>query len=126
MPHRFLRKAAGAAGIDLPEAGAYGAGGICLPTGRAARDRIRQIFQRIVSDEGQTLLGWRAVPVEDGHLGSAAATTRPVIEQIFIGASPAIRETAAGDPLAFERKLYIIRKRVEHAVDELPAADRQR
>ena len=116
----------GAAGIDVPEAGGYGAGAIFLPTERPARDRIREVFQRIVSEEGQTLLGWRPVPVEDCHLGSAAATTRPVIEQIFIAASPALREATAIDPLAFERKLYVIRKRVEHAVDDLPAAERQR
>jgi glutamate synthase (ferredoxin) len=126
MPHRFLRKVAGAAGMDLPEAGLYGAGAVFLPTDRAARERIRQVFQRIVSEEEQTLLGWRAVPVDDSHLGSAAATTRPVIEQVFIAASPALREAAGADPLAIERKLYVIRKRIEHAVDALPAADRQR
>src|SRR5258708_35322843 len=112
MPHRFLLKAAAAVGIDLPEAGSYGAGMIFLPTGRAARNRIRQIFQRIASEEGQTLLGWRAVPVEDGHLGSAAASTRPVIEQVFIAASPALRAAAGADPLAFERKVYTSRQRI--------------
>ena len=126
MPHRFLRKVAAAAGMELPDAGFYGAGPVFLPTDRAARERIREVFQRIISDEGQTLLGWRAVPVDDSHLGSAAATTRPVIEQVFIAASPALREATETDPLAFERKLYVIRKRVEHAVDALPDADRQR
>jgi glutamate synthase (ferredoxin) len=126
MPHRFLQKAAGAAGITLPAAGWYGAGAIFLPTEPAARERIREIFQRIISEEGQTLLGWRPVPVEDSHLGSAAATTRPVIEQIFIAASSAVRDAIEHDPLAFERKLYVIRKRIEHAIDALPAADRQR
>jgi glutamate synthase (NADPH) large chain len=126
MPHRFLRKVAAAAGITLPGEGCYGAGTVFLPTDRSAAERIRQIFQRITTDEGQTLLGWRTVPVEDGHLGSAAATTRPVIEQVFIAASPAVCEAMGHDPLAIERQLYIIRKRVEHAVDALPAADRQR
>jgi glutamate synthase (NADPH/NADH) large chain len=126
MPHRFLRKAAAAAGFALPDAGTYGAGAVFLPIDPAARAGIRQVFDRIVSEEEQTLLGWREVPVEDGHLGSAAASARPAIEQVFIAASPAVRAAMAGDPLAFERRLYVIRKRVEHAVDALPAADRQR
>ncbi|MEO6236290.1 MAG: glutamate synthase large subunit, partial [Vicinamibacterales bacterium] len=126
MPHRFLGKAAAAAGFALPGAGEYGAGAVFLPTELASRERIREIFHRIVVEEGQTLLGWREVPVEDGHLGAAAATTRPVIEQVFIAASAALCVATAQDPIAFERRLYIIRKRVEHAVDALPAADRQR
>ena len=126
LPHRFLGKAAAAAGFALPGAGGYGAGAVFLPTEPEARAQIRAIFQRIIAEEGQTLLGWRAVPVEDGHLGPSAATTRPVIEQIFIAASPALCGATAADPLAFERRLYVIRKRVEHAIDALPAAERQR
>jgi glutamate synthase (NADPH/NADH) large chain len=126
MPHRFMSKVAGAAGFALPAAGCYGAGAVFLPTEGPARERIRQIFERIIAEEGQTLLGWRPVPVEDAHLGSEAATSRPVIEQLFIAAPPAAREAVERDPMAFERRLYVIRKRVEHAVDALPAAERQR
>ena len=67
------------------------------------------------------MLGWRYVPVEDAHLGPSAIATRPVIQQIFIAASAAVTAALERDPMAFERKLYVIRKRVEHAVDALPA-----
>jgi glutamate synthase (ferredoxin) len=123
MPDRLLRRAAGFA---LPEAGTYGAGLVFLPTDHRARLALRRLIERVVAQEGQTVLGWRAVPVEDAHLGRSAVATRPVIEQLFIGASDAIRQALAIDPMAFERRLYVIRRRIENTVDTLPEADRQR
>ncbi|HVD92491.1 MAG TPA: glutamate synthase large subunit [Vicinamibacterales bacterium] len=126
MPDRFLRRVTSASGLELPPLGCYGAGAIFLPVEPGARLRIQQVISRIVAEEGQSLLGWRFVPVEDDHLGASARSTRPVIEQVFIGASAAVVDALAQDPMAFERTLYVIRKRIEHAVDALPVADRQR
>jgi glutamate synthase (ferredoxin) len=126
MPDRFLRKVTARSGIDLPPQGCYGAGAVFLPTESGARLRLQQHLSRVVAEQGQSLLGWRHVPVEDEHLGGSARASRPVIEQVFIGASAAVRAALAQDPMAFERTLYVIRKRMEHAVDALPAADRQR
>ncbi|HTM25907.1 MAG TPA: glutamate synthase large subunit [Vicinamibacterales bacterium] len=125
MPDRFLRKAASSSRIRLPPAGRYGAGAVFLPTDHGARLRIQRLMARIVAEEGQVLLGWRHVPVDDSHAGSAAAAARPVIEQVFVGASQETADLVAIDSMAFERTLYVIRKRIEHAVDDLPAADRQ-
>ncbi|PYR80148.1 MAG: glutamate synthase large subunit [Acidobacteria bacterium] len=121
MPDRFLRAVAAPLGIDLPAAGRYGAGLVFFPRDVQRRERVRQIFERIVSEEEQTLLGWRTVPVEDAHVGASAAAARPAIEQVFIAAH--VRVDA--DPMAFERKLYVIRKRIEHEVDAVLGADRQ-
>jgi glutamate synthase (ferredoxin) len=123
MPDRFLRKVLGFA---LPPAGTYGGGLIFLPTEHRSRLALQRLIDRIVAEEGQTVLGWRHVPVEDGHLGPSAIATRPIMEQLFIGASDDVRRALDGDAMAFERRLYVIRRRIENAVDALPEADRQR
>ena len=123
MPDRFLRKVLSFA---LPPAGTYGGGLIFLPTEHRSRLALQRLIDRIVVEEGQTVLGWRHVPVEDGHLGPSAIATRPIMEQLFIAASDDVRRALDGDAMAFERRLYVIRRRIENAVDALPEADRQR
>ena len=123
MPDRFLRKALG---FRLPPAGAFGAGLVFLPTDHRARLNVQRIVERIVLEEGQTLLGWRHLPVEEAHLGPSAIAARPVMEQLFVGASDDVRRAVDADPMAFERRLYVIRRRIEQAVDALPESDRQR
>src|SRR6266849_2090544 len=125
MPDRFLRKVTASLGIALPPADQYGAGLVFLPRQAAERDQIRRLVDQIVAEEGLTVLGWRPVPTDDRSLGASARAAKPAMEQLFIGC----RESAiggddpAGDRLWFERKLYVIRKRVEHAVDGLPLAE---
>jgi glutamate synthase (ferredoxin) len=123
IPHAFLLRAAQTAGIALPERGAYGTGLVFLPRDPASRQRAEQHIAAIVRDEGQTLLGWRDVPTDNSDLGATARACEPVIRQIFIERSPALAANA--DPLAFERKLYVIRKRAsrELAADALADAD---
>ena len=66
MPDAFLRKVTAPLGITLPPAGDYGAGLVFLPRDADARaTRSRQLFERIVAEEGQRLLGWRDVPTDD-------------------------------------------------------------
>jgi glutamate synthase (ferredoxin) len=127
MPDRFLRKEAARLGIALPVERGYGAGLIFLPRDAASRLEIEQRFERIVEEEGQRVLGWRDVPTDDRAVGLSARAVEPVFRQIFIGRGrslPAAGSSAEGDA-AFERKLYVIRKRVEHAVDALPSEDRR-
>ena len=121
MPDRFLRKVAPAAGMTLPAERGYGAGLIFLPRDADVRSRLESLFARIVAEEGQVLLGWRDVPSQDHHIGPSAVAVEPVFRQIFIGRGPGQAAPGAspeGDA-AFERKLYVIRKRMEHAVDGL-------
>src|SRR5262249_53948768 len=107
MPDRFLRKVTSPLGIELPVAGAYGAGLVFLPHDPAARAIVVSTFEAIVREEGQIVLGWREVPTDDRSIGESARRVAPVFTQIFIGRGPAV----ASD-LAFERSLYVIRKRV--------------
>ncbi|MGQ0651258.1 MAG: glutamate synthase large subunit, partial [Betaproteobacteria bacterium] len=69
---------------------------------------------RAIKDEGQLLLGWRDVPVDNADLAEPAKKLEPVIRQVFIGRGRGITVTDA-----LERKLYIIRKSSGHAIQAL-------
>src|SRR6185312_15228933 len=71
------------------------------------------LFEAIIREEGQRFLGWRTVPIDDSQCGVIARESMPSIRQIFIG-----RGEHAADQEAFERKLYVIRKRVIHTLAE--------
>ena len=111
IPHKFLQKAMAAQGIMLPEAGSYGVGMIYAAPDRAQRLASRRLFETIVMEEGQRVLGWRDVPTEHSSLGNTAKASEPFMQQVFIARSPEL-----ADDLAFERKLYVIRKRSHAAI----------
>jgi glutamate synthase (ferredoxin) len=113
MPDRFFRAVLP---FELPAAGSYGAGLVFLPQDAGARSSCKAIVERIVNDEGQTVLGWRRVPVDLTKVGKSAATVAPVFEQVFIARPTGER---ANGPTAFERKLYVIRKLIERATTDL-------
>ena len=118
LPHKFLVKKTAAIGFELPAPGSYGVGMIFLPREKAAQQQIENIFSEVIKDEGQTLLGWRDVPTDDSHLGATAKSGEPIIRQIFI--SHENSRTEQNDAhLDFERKLYVIRKRVSRKVGAL-------
>jgi glutamate synthase (ferredoxin) len=127
MPDRFLRKVAPG---PLPAAGAYGAGLVFLPHDAEHRRAIEQLFESIVVEEGQRVIGWRDVPTDDSPVGPSAVAVEPVFRQIFIAAAGGHGPDDGvpdGEARArFERRLYVIRKRVEHAVDRLPVPDESR
>jgi glutamate synthase domain-containing protein 2/glutamate synthase domain-containing protein 1/glutamate synthase domain-containing protein 3 len=100
--------------IDLPGKNEYGTGLIFLPTDPKERDACKAIFKKIIEEEDQILLGWRSVPVDNSGIGVTARETEPVVEQVFIGKAAKLK-----DQLDFERKLYVIRKRVENTIRSL-------
>jgi len=107
LPHEFLtRIARDELGTTLPEPGRFGAGVVFLPVDPAERDRCKAVVGEICAAEGQTLVGWRTVPIDavKADLGPSALAAAPHIEQVFIAAGEGLQ----GD--AFERKLYLIRK----------------
>ena len=110
MPHKFLADAAKKGRINLPDAGQYGCGLVFLPRNPTARRKLEEVFGGIVQSEGQILLGWRTVPTNNAMLGDSAKASEPFIRQVFIGRDPSI------DAAAFERKLYVIRKRAYSAI----------
>src|SRR5215467_1256834 len=121
-PDKFLRKVANALGIGLPPAGQYGVGNVFLPRNPHEREQVRLLIERTIAEEGQHLLGWRPVPTTTHVIGPSAAATMPVIEQLFVGSAD---DGGIGpDPMRFERKLYVIRKRVEHTADTLGLTER--
>jgi glutamate synthase (NADPH/NADH) large chain len=111
IPHAFFMKAARQSGFELPEPGNYGVGMVFLPRDASLRADFERRFAAFVAAEGEILLGWRDVPVNNAGLGRAARETQPFVRQVFIRKS-----TLLLDEMAFERLLYIIRKRAERAI----------
>jgi glutamate synthase (NADPH/NADH) large chain len=111
LPHEFLLKVArDDLGTQLPEPGKFAAGIVFLPNDPTQRHRCKKAVAEICAEEGQEFVGWRKVPTDENKadLGPTASAAAPCIEQLFIAAGPGL----AGD--AFERKLYLIRKRASH------------
>src|ERR1700733_5119264 len=111
VPHDFLAAQAAKLGFHLPAPGQYGVGQMFLPKAAAERDAIKKEIARIISAEGQTLLGWRNVPVDNSSLGKTAVAAEPFMAQVFVGRNAAIK-----DDEAFERKLFVIRKIAEQRI----------
>lgn len=110
LPHEFLAKVATSdLGVSLPEAGKFAAGLVFLPTDAKQREQCKKIVAELVAEQGQTLLGWRVVPTDpdSADIGPTARACAPAMEQVFIAAN-----NIEGD--AFERQLYLIRKRASH------------
>lgn len=108
IPHRFFQKQCRKESITLPNEGEYGVGMVFLPQDRDLRRKSKEIFEQIIREEGQGFLGWRPVPLNDSFIGKVASKSKPVISQLFIKKSADLE-----DQMAFERKLYVIRKVVE-------------
>ncbi|MFM7789390.1 MAG: glutamate synthase subunit alpha, partial [Microcystis panniformis] len=106
IPDLFFRKVTSNLGFTLPAAGQYGVGMLYTAPDAEIRGKSRQEFEKIAAEEGLKVLGWRDVPTDNSSLGNSARSTEPFIEQVFIE-----RNANLSDDLAFERKLYVIRKR---------------
>jgi len=117
IPDRFLREDMAAKGLALPPPGQYGVGMVFLPREPASRLACEYEIERAIKDEGQVLLGWRDVPVDNSDLAEPARNLEPVIRQVFVGRGKGVTVTDA-----LERKLYIIRKSAGHAIQALQLA----
>jgi len=110
-PHAFLKRECKSAGFDLPGPRYYGVGMFFMPVNDADRRQMETIFEKIVEEEGQHILGWRTVETNGSLLGATARVAQPVVRQVFIERGPFLK-----DRMSFERKLYVIRKRAEKAL----------
>jgi glutamate synthase (NADPH) large chain len=119
MPHAFLERECRKLRILLPAPGHYGAGLVFLPRDPGQAAECQALFADIVREEGQTVLGWRDVPTDDSPVGPSARAVEPRIRQLFVGRAPSLPGRGA-----FERKLYVIRKRVEHAIGRTALSER--
>ncbi|HJR76211.1 MAG TPA: glutamate synthase large subunit [Nitrospiraceae bacterium] len=109
VPHEFFKRAAKDLGIKLPNAAEYGVGMLFMPRESDARKQCETLISGIVKEEGAKLIGWRDVPVKSDAIGTQARKTEPFMRQVFIARGIFNEEQ-------FERKLYVIRKRIEKAV----------
>ena len=100
--------------FPLPPFGQYGVGFVFLPKDKPQADQIKKVWNKEVERTKLEILGWRPVPVDNNDIGPTALAVEPAMEQVFIGLS-----NFAGDQDAFERRLYLLRKRCETAVSAL-------
>lgn len=92
--------------LDLPAKGEYGVGQLFFTEKEEERLAIEEKMNELIKAEGQSLIGWRLAPVNKERLSDMAKSSAPVVRQVFICKN-------AGGRLAFERKLYVIRKQLE-------------
>lgn len=111
IPHEFFKRECEVLGINLPPAGEYGVGMIFAHKYESLRNEQKRIFEEVVREEGQVVLGWREVPVDGTKVGHEAAAIRPWMIQILISKGPDVTNNKE-----FERKLYIIRKLAEKRI----------
>ena len=117
IPHKFFVRECEKLGFALPEPGAYAVGMTFLPVEKHPRLQCEGILERIVKEEGLKLLGWRDTPVYASAIGRVARASQPYIQQVFVGRADGLNEDA------FERKLYVVRKRAENEVRESGVED---
>lgn len=111
LPDKFFRKECARLGINLPEEGKYGTGIVFLPKVEKEKETIKEWFVELIKEENLDFLGWRKIPVDNSDIGKTAKESEPVMEQIFVGYSGDLK-----DSLELERKLYILRKKIENKV----------
>jgi glutamate synthase domain-containing protein 2/glutamate synthase domain-containing protein 1/glutamate synthase domain-containing protein 3 len=117
IPHTFFARESRRLGFTLPPPGEYGVGMVFLPVERHQRLQTEGILERIVKEEGLTLLGWRDTPIQGSAIGRVARASQPYIEQIFVARAPGM------DTDQLERRLYVVRKRAEIEVAGSDMAD---
>ena len=116
MPDALLRDWAESQGLVLPDFGHYAVAMCFLPRDAAARDFAIRHIEHFIRAEGQSLVGWRDVPVDTTGLGQRVVETMPAIRQAIVAADPALPDQGA-----FERKILTIRKQALNSVVALGA-----
>ncbi len=115
LPDRLYREEMAASGVALPESGHYAVGHLFMPQDHELRLHIEEIISDVVESEGQKLLGFRDVPVDNSSLSKAPdiVATEPWHRQVFVARGPEIT-----DDEDFERRLFILRKVISNRIHE--------
>jgi glutamate synthase (NADPH/NADH) large chain len=111
IPHARYERTLGRAGVELPNAGDYGVAQCFLSRDKEERDAEMRVLEAAVRHHNQRVIGWRDVPVDTSQLGPIARSTMPVFRQLFVG--------RMCPPAAFERTLFMIRKRAGRRASEV-------
>ena len=109
IPHEFILLQ----GIPVPEKGRYATGMVFMSKGRQQQELTLSIIRDQIESEGLSLTHVRNVPVNSDILGDAARATEPAIKQIFVCDTGG---AAASDLESFEKRIYVARRKIEHAV----------
>ena len=115
IPHRLFAEEMAEHGVELPDVGHYAAGYLFMPQDAELRAHIEEIIEEVVAAEGQVLLGYRDVPVDNSSLSKAPdiVATEPCHRQVFIGRGDGVQSEAE-----FERRLFILRKVISNRIFE--------
>jgi len=111
-PHAFFFDECLKMGVHLPAFGRYGVGSVFFPREIRLREECRDIFSRTAEELGLEVLAWRKVPVNPEDIGLTARSVEPEIEQVFVACPDHIT-----DPMAFERKLFVLRNYSSHLIN---------
>ncbi|MCS7205634.1 MAG: glutamate synthase large subunit [Leptospiraceae bacterium] len=113
IPDKFFRKVIEneKLQIQLPDYGRYAVGFFYMPRRRSLREKVQNIIEKVVLDEGQIFLGWREVPINEQYCGELAKKTLPFFMQAFVEANENIQ-----DQMEFERKLFLIRRVIDRRI----------
>ncbi len=118
IPHEFFTRECTKIGFSLPDPGQYGVGMVFLPVEPKQHLACQGIVERIATEEGLTVLGWRDTPINADAIGRHARASQPYIEQVFVRATGGMTQ----DEL--ERKLFVVRRRAENEVAETDFRDK--
>ena len=110
IPHEFFAKECAKLGMELPAPGGYAVGMVFLPVGKLERLQCEGVVEKIIAEEGFEVMGWRDTPVNATAIGRVARGSQPYIEQVFL------KTTEPLDEKTFERKLYVVRRRIENEI----------
>ncbi len=105
IPDAFIRAVLSE---ELPAPGRYGVAMCFFPHDAGQRLALEQLLAAIVEAEGQSVVCWRDVPVDPEFAGRTASLSAPFVRQLVVSAADEL-----ADQDAFERKLYVIRRRFE-------------
>ncbi|OQX60004.1 MAG: glutamate synthase large subunit [Helicobacteraceae bacterium 4484_230] len=111
MPDKFMRRIAKENGFELPEFGHYAVGVVYVPKDPEAYEETKSIVENCVEEMGQEIIGWRRVPTANDTLGETAKVIEPYVYHLFIKRDPSLKNA-----MAFERKLFVIRKYAQSLV----------
>ncbi len=113
IPHEFFKQEFANTEIKLPNIGDYGVGMVFLPPDKDKANLAIAAIEKAIKNEGQNLIGWRDVPVDNTVLGETVKNNAPIIRQFFIK-----KGKSAQTEKEFQRKLYVVRKQSLFLLEE--------
>ncbi len=114
IPWPLLTQWFDAQGLEMPSIEHMGVAMIFLPQQNAATGVAQRIMEDVIQSGGFTLLGWRTVPIQPDVLGAQAHANQPQIQQLIVQHAPDHGDALTGNEL--ERELYLLRRKIGHAI----------